>query len=125
MHILCIAAILYYLLEDLFASWSTVNPVMYSIMPYPHCLSAWLVQKLLHPTPIISSVALSYLCTDICLSVYLFVLHFMAFVLGRHLHECLVLLHTLYGFVENALVVKIRVKVGNRARCGGRVCIAR
>ena len=40
-------------------------------MPYPQCLSAWLVKKLLHPTPIISSVALSpkYLCIDICMNV--------------------------------------------------------
>ena len=39
---------------------------------------------------------------------------------------CLVLLCTLYGFVENVIEVRIREKVGNRARCGGRVvCIAR
>ena len=37
---------------------------------------------------------------------------------------CLVLLHTLYGFVENVIVVRTRENVGNRARCGGRVvCI--
>ena len=39
-------------------------------MPYPQSLSAWLVQMLLHPTPTISSVALSpkYLCIDICMN---------------------------------------------------------
>ena len=34
---------------------------------------------------------------------------------------CLVLSHTLYGFVENVIVVGITTKVGNRSRCGGRV----
>ena len=39
---------------------------------------------------------------------------------------CLVLLHALYGFVENVIVVRIKTKIGNRARCGGRVvCIGR
>ena len=35
------------------------------------CLYAWLVQKLLRPTPTLSSVALSpkYLCIDICMNV--------------------------------------------------------
>ena len=38
---------------------------------------------------------------------------------------CLVLLHTLYGFVGNIIVVRTRKK-GTRARCSGRVvCIAR
>ena len=36
------------------------------------------------------------------------------------------LLRTRFGFVENVAVVGTRKKVGNRARCGGRVvCIAR
>ena len=38
---------------------------------------------------------------------------------------CLVLLRTLYGFVENIIVVIIREEVGNRTRCSGGWCIAR
>ena len=39
---------------------------------------------------------------------------------------CLVLLYTLYDFVENVIAVRIKAKVGNRARCIVRVvCIAR
>ena len=32
---------------------------------------------------------------------------------------------TLYGIVKNVIVVRIRAKVGNRARCSGRWCVAK
>ena len=78
--------------------------------------------KLLWPTPTIFSVALypKYPCIDICMNVYLcFVLLCVfygncAMLCGRYVFAqvfvCLVLLHALYGFVENIIVVRTMEK---------------
>ena len=99
-------------------------PPSYQLLPPP-----------LHSTPAVSSVALSpnYLCIDIRMNVYLcFVLLCtlydnctMSFV--RYLHECLLVwcccMCTLYGFVENVILDRIRAKVSNRARCVEGWCV--
>ena len=80
----------------------------------------------------ISSVAL-YLCIGVCMSVYFLCRYarFMAFlrcyVVDIFMSVCLfgVVAYTLW-LCGKFIVVRIRTKLGNRARCDGRVvCMAR
>ena len=84
-------------------------------MPCPQFLYTWLVQKLLRPTPTISSVALSpkYLCNYLYEFLCCLVTYIVQCYVGRYLYECL-FVRVVQGCPEKLS----RVKVGTQGQGG-------